>query len=280
MVCLSRPPSSVKAPQRRTTRRDSNGQQQTTNVEVSSGFPAIDVGSEIPGLRFHTAKGTYSEASLWCPVHISGGLVPSVFPRLPEQRDRIAIGGDPYQACGGPVASRKAGTMRRLLTVLVALAAVVALAGPAHAAGPVHLGPFHDQGEFTVDCGDFEASVSGTVTTWFTIWTDDAGEVTKFFMRVLAPADTWTNTTTGASIVVRGEFVQTAERVPGTTDEWTVTVRGHRYMVNEPGEGLILADVGRIVYGNLDEDDILSAAGRHDLALPQEVEPRICAAIA
>jgi hypothetical protein len=170
--------------------------------------------------------------------------------------------------------------MRRLLTVLVALAAVVALAGPAHAAGPVHLGPFHDQGEFTVDCGDFEASVAGTVTTWFTIWTDDAGEVTKFFMRVLAPADTWTNTTTGASIVVRGEFVQTAERVPGTTDEWTVTVRGHRYMVNEPGEGLILADVGRIVYGNLDEDDILSAAGRHDLALPQEVEPRICAAIA
>src|SRR4029450_1336784 len=170
---------------------------------------------------------------------------------------------------------RKVGTMRRLLTVLVALAAVAALAGPAHAAGPLHLGPFHDQGAFTVDCGDFEASVSGTVTTWFTIWTDDAGEITKFVMRVLAPADTWTNAATGASIVVRGEFVQTAERVPGTADEWTVTITGHRYMVNEPGEGLILADVGRIVYGNLDEDVILSAAGRHDPALPQEVEQPI-----
>jgi hypothetical protein len=34
------------------------GQQETTNVEVSSGFPAIDVGSEIPGLGFHTAEAT------------------------------------------------------------------------------------------------------------------------------------------------------------------------------------------------------------------------------
>ena len=170
--------------------------------------------------------------------------------------------------------------MRHLLAAVAALAACTALAGPAHAVSPLHFGPFHDQTDFTADCGDFDASVSGTSTTWFTIWTDDAGEITKFFMRVLAPADTWTNTTTGASIVVRGEFVQTAKRVPGTADEWLVTVNGHRYMVNSPGEGLVLADVGRIVYGNLDEDDILTAAGRHDLALPEEVEPRICAAIA
>lgn len=170
--------------------------------------------------------------------------------------------------------------MRRLLVAVAALAAFTALAGPAHAAAPLHFGPFQDQAEFTVDCGDFEASVSGTSTTWFTIWTGDAGEIAKFFMRVIAPADTWTNTTTGASIVVRGEFAQTAEGVPGSAGEWLVTVTGHRYMVNEPGEGLVLADVGRIVYGDLDEDDILTAAGRHDLALPDEVEPRICAAIA
>jgi hypothetical protein len=170
--------------------------------------------------------------------------------------------------------------MRRLLAALAALAATAALAGPAHAAGPLHFGPFHGQTDFTADCGDFEASVSGPITTWFTVWTDDAGEITKLFMRVIAPGDTWTNTTTGASIVVRGEFVQTAARVPGTADEWLVTVRGHRYMVNEPGEGLVLADVGRIVYGNVEEDDILTAAGRHDLALPDEVEPRLCAAIA
>jgi hypothetical protein len=35
---------------------DNKGQQETTNVEVSSGFAAIDVGSEIPGLGFHTAE--------------------------------------------------------------------------------------------------------------------------------------------------------------------------------------------------------------------------------
>jgi hypothetical protein len=32
---------------------DNKGQQETTNVEVSSGFAAIDGGSEIPGLGFH-----------------------------------------------------------------------------------------------------------------------------------------------------------------------------------------------------------------------------------
>jgi hypothetical protein len=38
---------------------DSRGQQETTNVKVSSGFAAIDVGSEIPGLGFHTAEPTW-----------------------------------------------------------------------------------------------------------------------------------------------------------------------------------------------------------------------------
>jgi hypothetical protein len=42
----------------RRTLGDNEGQQGTTNVEVSSGFAALDVGSEIPGLRFHTAEPT------------------------------------------------------------------------------------------------------------------------------------------------------------------------------------------------------------------------------
>ena len=40
---------------------DSKGQQETTNLEVSSRFAAIHLGSEIPGLRFHTAEATGSK---------------------------------------------------------------------------------------------------------------------------------------------------------------------------------------------------------------------------
>jgi hypothetical protein len=37
---------------------DSKGQQETTNVEVSGRFAATHLGSEIPGLGFHTARVT------------------------------------------------------------------------------------------------------------------------------------------------------------------------------------------------------------------------------
>ena len=43
---------------------DSKGQQETTNIEVSSRFAAIHLGNEIPGLRFHTAESTGRETLL------------------------------------------------------------------------------------------------------------------------------------------------------------------------------------------------------------------------
>jgi hypothetical protein len=163
---------------------------------------------------------------------------------------------------------------RRARLAVPAIALVVALfPQPAAAAGPEHFGPFEDAYDFSVDCGSFDATIAGVSQTWFTFWSED-----RFMMRVLAPADTITNLSTGRSVVIRGEFSQTMERIGD--DEWRVTVRGHRYMVNEPGAGLVIADVGRIVYGNLDEDLVLSAAGRHELAQPTEVEPRLCTVVA
>jgi hypothetical protein len=168
---------------------------------------------------------------------------------------------------------------RRARLAVPAIAAVLAavLLPSARAAGPDQFGPFEDTYDFTVDCGSFDATIAGVSRTWVTVW-GDGTTVDRLLMRVLAPADTLTNTTTGRSVVVRGEFSETAERIGD--DEWRVTVRGHRYMVNEPGKGLVIADVGRIVYGNLEEDDVLSAAGRHELAQPAEVEPRICELVA
>jgi hypothetical protein len=131
----------------------------------------------------------------------------------------------------------------------------------------------------TVDCGDFLATITGTFSQRFTFYFDDDGNVTRFTEHVSAPADVWTNTETGKSITVRGHFNQFMDRIPGT-DEFNRTVTGFRYIVNEPGSGVVIQEVGRIVYDNLDESSWHDLAGKHDFADTSLVEPGLCAAIA
>ena len=169
--------------------------------------------------------------------------------------------------------------LRFLVPVSVGTAAVL-FAAPAAAAPPERFVEARDvSGTFTVDCGTFTASVSGSFSQRFTVFLDAEGEVIRFTEFVSAPADVWTNTSTGESIVVRGHFVQVATRIAGT-DVFDRTVTGFRYMVNEPGEGVTTRDVGRIVYDDLTEQTWSSLAGQHDVADSALLEPTFCAAIA
>ena len=68
-------------------------------------------------------------------------------------------------------------------------------------------------------------------------------------------------------------------RTPGT-DELTKSVIGFRYLVNEPGEGVTVRDVGRITYGDLEQTIVAWQAGKHDLALDAQFQPTFCAALA
>jgi hypothetical protein len=162
---------------------------------------------------------------------------------------------------------------------LLALAAGIGVpVGDAAAAPPDHLGPFIDTFSFTVDCGEFEATVDGTVSTRVIVHFDDDGNVTQLQQFVRAPADLWVNTATGESMLVRGEFQQTYTPIPGT-DQITVAIRGFRYLVNEPGRGVIVQEVGRIVYGEPTEETILAIAGQHDMASGSQVELVLCDAL-
>jgi hypothetical protein len=177
--------------------------------------------------------------------------------------------------------SEEESTMLTKPTLIGLMTATVALTIPAGAASanpPDHLGPFIDTYSFTVDCGDFEATVDGTSSTRFIVHFDDDGNVTHAQQFVRAPYDVWVNTTTGASVVVRGEFQQTYTPIPDT-DEITVAIRGFRYLVNEPGRGVIVQEVGRIVYGEPTEETILAIAGQHDTPHGSQVEPVLCAAL-
>ena len=51
-------------------------------------------------------------------------------------------------------------------------------------------------------------------------------------------------------------------------------------MVNEPGVGVTIRDVGRITYGDLEQTIVLWQAGEHDLALDAAFEPTFCSALA
>lgn len=162
-----------------------------------------------------------------------------------------------------------------VLTLTIGLALP---AGAASATPPDRFGPFIDDYSFTVDCGSFEAAVSGTSSTRITVHFDDDGNVTQLQQFVRAPTDLWVNTATGESIVVRGEFQQTYTPIPGT-EQITVAIRGFRYLINEPGRGVIVQEVGRIVYGEPTEETILAIAGQHDAAIGSQVEPVLCAAL-
>lgn len=163
-------------------------------------------------------------------------------------------------------------------SALVAAAGALLPVSPASALAPESFGPFTDTYSFTVDCGDFVARVDGTSTFKETVYFDSSGDVTRWVQYIRAPSDVWTHTATGESIIVRGEFQQTY--TPDVqADTVTVAIRGFRYLVNQPGSGVTVQEVGRIVYDGLDETTVVAMAGWHDLADPALIEPTFCAAL-
>jgi hypothetical protein len=171
---------------------------------------------------------------------------------------------------------------RRMKWLAIAGLVTTALlaASVARASGPLHFGPFTNSYSFIgFNCDGFDILIEGAGTDSLTVFLDDAREVTKVIYRARYPHDTLTNTVTGKSIIVRGEFQEFIERIPGT-DEFTKTIDGFRYMVNEPGVGVTIRDVGQITYGDLEQTIVLWQAGEHDLALDAAREPTFCAALA
>jgi hypothetical protein len=168
---------------------------------------------------------------------------------------------------------------RWLLTAGLVATALLA-ASVARASAPVTFGPFTNSYSFIgMHCDGYDVLIEGTGTDTFTVFLDDAGEITRVIWRARYPHDTLTNTVTGKSIVVRGMFQEFIERIPGT-DEFTKEITGFRYFVNEPGRGVTIRDVGRITYGDLENTILLWQAGKHDLALNAAIEPTFCAALA
>jgi hypothetical protein len=168
---------------------------------------------------------------------------------------------------------------RALFSPVLALLGL-SIAAPVQAAAPLEFGPFTDTySGYGFSCDSFDVNIDGAATSRTYVYLDEAsGQLTRVVRHTSAPHDVLTNTSTGASIVVRAEFDETMVPIPGT-DEATKTIVGFRYLVNQPGAGVVIRDVGRIIYGDFEQTILLWEAGKHDAETDEQVGAAFCAAL-
>jgi hypothetical protein len=111
-----------------------------------------------------------------------------------------------------------------------------------------------------INCDGFDVGLRTLGVMDITAWLDDAGEPQRFFVRTNL-VDTATNSVTGEQLVNRGVFEEMFVRIDGT-DEFTHQLVGFRFMATRAGDGLLMQDVGRIVYSP-NEESILFLSGQH-----------------
>ena len=140
------------------------------------------------------------------------------------------------------------------------------------------------QGSFTfsdvnadtgISCGSFQVLESVTATVRFTIFYNQAGNVTQavFHLRLVG---TLSNSVTGTSVPFEAAFTVTLTfATPGDFSTVTATFTGQVYKVTLPGSGLILHDVGRAVFAP--DGTITFEGGPHQL-LHNQVQ-QLCAAL-
>jgi hypothetical protein len=168
----------------------------------------------------------------------------------------------------------------RSLAIVALLATAALTATPVSANTQERFGPTsYDYTFIGFNCLGFDIVIHGTGTDRATVFFGGSGEISKVIYDGRFPHDVLTNSATGRSIVVRGEFQEFIEPVPGT-DQFMKTVVGFRYMVNAPGTGSTIREVGRISFADLEQTIITFQAGKHDLALDVALSPTFCAALA
>lgn len=124
-------------------------------------------------------------------------------------------------------------------------------------------------------CSSFQILQSDTFTVRFTLFYNQEGNGTQrvFHEREVG---TLSNSVTGTSVPFEADFTFTFTfATPGDFSTVTVTDTGQVYKVTLPGSGLILHDVGRVVFAP--DGTITFEGGPHQL-LHNQVQ-KLCAAL-
>jgi hypothetical protein len=99
-----------------------------------------------------------------------------------------------------------------------------------------------------ISCGSFEVLETATSTTRFTFFYDQAGDVTQVVLHG-GLVGTLSNSVTGTSAPEREDATITLTfATPGDFSTITATYTGAVFKVTLPGDGIILHDVGKVVF--------------------------------
>lgn len=126
-----------------------------------------------------------------------------------------------------------------------------------------------------VSCGSFQVLQNGTFPVRFTLFYNQAGNGTQAVFHV-REVGTLSNSVTGQSAPFEAAATETLTfATPGDFSTVTATYTGQVYTVTLPGSGLILHDVGRVVFAP--DGTITFEGGPHQLLHDQVQE--LCAAL-
>ena len=165
--------------------------------------------------------------------------------------------------------------MRWTLAVrgVVALAGAFALSGVSAAwAGTPDRFEFSSSDPGTVDCGTFEDQFTDFVEAVGTVYFDQSGEPVRIIIHWEHHSND-TNSVTGLTLHEHGHFTEAIDLLSGTD-----TITGNEEVMNRPGTGVVVQDVGKVVY-DADGNLVFFAGGRNhsEVLLGDEV---LCAALA
>jgi hypothetical protein len=167
--------------------------------------------------------------------------------------------------------------MRRLLPPVIAGCVAVGVAAPANATPPERFS-FTESGSEPgfIQCDGFAIDERSTNTFYVTLFLDTSGEVVKVISRGRI-TETFTNSVSGKTLINHGVFQGTFTRIDGT-DEFQHVVVGFDFKATTPGEGLVLADIGRKAYSP-DGEHIVFQAGQDNIPDGPAAEAVFCAAL-
>ena len=167
--------------------------------------------------------------------------------------------------------------IRQLLLAVITGCAVPGFATPANATPPDRL-TFSESGSEPgfIQCDGFAIDEASTNTFDVTVFFDNSGEEVRVISRGRI-TETFTNSVTGKTVVNHGVFQDFFTRIDGT-EEFTHAVVGFDFKAAVPGEGLVLADIGRKVFSP-DGEHIVFQAGRDNIPDGPAAEAVFCAAL-
>jgi hypothetical protein len=145
--------------------------------------------------------------------------------------------------------------LARATVPIFALGLAWVLAGPASAAEPVRA---EDTFQFsgTIDCGTFNDNFTDFFTITEVTFSDTAGNVSRVVDHVDHTSND-VNSVTGLALHEHDRFMTILDPATGT-----FTVDGAVIRMNRPGQGIVIQDVGRLVF---DADfHMIFVAGHHE----------------